>query len=312
MKFAKVETSFRDHPKAMMAGAAGIGVWLCALTYCRDHLTDGFIPEPAMMGFLGGKENARAVKNLLSAGLISKTDGGYILNNYAAKNDTKADVEAAIEATRKRVQSHRKKRVCNALQDDDVTRINQDLCNANVPPSPSLLSSLSESGESVRGGPTLVPGIVLGNALNRDGLEPTPENPDPLTAEDRYALAYAQGQTDASKAPYPPPVAPWERGAINRFTLTDGWGLGLRGQELLDAIRAWSRDYRRARDEKSQFEKGFAPTKCEEWARGANWKYVPARAKPPPKPKRDEPVQLVDPTFALRSITAAIGGGMRR
>jgi hypothetical protein len=307
MKFAKVETSFRDHPKALAAELLGLGLWLCALTYCRDHLTDGFVPEAAMMGFCGGKENKKAVKLLLSAGLIDRAPGGYFLSKYADKNDTKAQVEEAIEASRNRVRNHRMKRGGNG----DVTRFTSDLCNANVPPSPSLLSSLSERGEPERGPDPPMVAVAVGPSRN-DNVVPEASEPVPLSAEDRYAQAYAEGQRlGGGGAPYPVTTEPWERGAINRFTQTEGWGLGLRGQALIDAITAWSRDYRRAKDDKPQFEKGFAPTKATEWARSMSWKYRPPKPKPRPAPA-PEPEERVNIQFALDSITAAIGGGSRR
>lgn len=147
-----------------------------------------------------------------------------------------------------------------------------------------------------------------------DGGTPQPEpEPEPvakLKAEERYAIAYADGQKRASGAEFPAPSEPWERGAIARIIKT--YLPGLRGEELLEGIRATSAAYRRARDDHGRFESGFRPKKCLDWCASSGWKYRPAKPKPRPQPLRAEPADLVDPKQALASITAAIGGGAGR
>lgn len=276
MSHAKVETSLRDHPKALAAGPAAMGVWLAGLLYIRDHLTDGFIPREVVPGLFGGGAHVgfRSVRSLVKVGLWVEVEGGYMLAKYAEKNQTKAEVIAAFDAARERMRR---------LRSSGVVRANKRRTNAEVPISTSISIS-SQDPEGVQG----------------EAEEPSPE-----TAEGRYAEAYAQGQRDVSKAPYPAPAEPWERGALARFTQTPGWGRGLRGQELLDAIRAWSRDYRQARDERAQYERGFPPKRCEEWARGAGWRYRPPKANAAPRSPAMPPAEFVDPDEAKPLVSPA-------
>lgn len=160
--------------------------------------------------------------------------------------------------------------------------------------------------------------VCPGNAVNRNGLPPPDPEPDgeeppavvKLKAEERYAIAYAEGQARASKAEFPVPGEPWERGAI--ATIIQTYLPELKGEELLEGIRATSAAYRRARDDHGRFESGFRPKKCLDWCASSGWKYKPPSAPRRAAPKPVETTERVDPQFALDSITAAIGGGARR
>lgn len=146
------------------------------------------------------------------------------------------------------------------------------------------------------------------------GLSPSPE--DASVAEERkpamarYAEAYADGQVDASGAPFPPPTAKWDHGALARFTQTPGWGMGLRGGELLRAIYAWSRDFRRACDDRPKAHRNFSPEGCEEWARGSGWRHKPPRMpqerRSPPEPP-SEPIPRVNAAEALQDVEVLFG-----
>lgn len=152
------------------------------------------------------------------------------------------------------------------------------------------------------------------------GAEPFPpeeSSGERVTSEQRYAEAYAEGQREAVPGSvYRPPEEPWQRGAINTFTVTDGWGKGLRGDELLAAIRQVSRDYRRAmNDDPFHAKQGFPPKLCLKWAEGAEWKpRKPRRAPTLPQDGRGPPKSTTETSepvsgAQVEDLIRAIGGG---
>lgn len=44
MSYGALDDKLHSHPKTTKAGNAGVGVFCRALSYCSDHLTDGFVP----------------------------------------------------------------------------------------------------------------------------------------------------------------------------------------------------------------------------------------------------------------------------
>lgn len=64
MPWVFVDDNFADHPKIVAAGPLCAILQIRALCYANRHLTDGFIPEAAIPGLLGGFEH------------IGLTDGG--------------------------------------------------------------------------------------------------------------------------------------------------------------------------------------------------------------------------------------------
>jgi hypothetical protein len=103
VKYARIETSFRDHPRFLEAGLEAAGLWACALAFCRDHLTDGFVTEAAVMTFLGGgRPNLKVAAKLVKCGLFEKSDvdgkPGFSIVDYALNHETRAEIE---ETTRR-------------------------------------------------------------------------------------------------------------------------------------------------------------------------------------------------------------------
>jgi hypothetical protein len=144
-----------------------------------------------------------------------------------------------------------------------------------------------------------------------EASEPEPE-PEKPTSEQRYAEAYAEGQREAVPGSvYRPPAEPWQRAAINEFTITDGWGKGLRGAELLAAIRQLSRDYRRAmNDDAFHAKQGYPPKLALKWAEGAEWKprrprTAPTRPVEARSPPETGPSAILDPKAAQEAAMAA-------
>lgn len=91
MAYIQVEASVRTHRKFLRAGPAASWLWLCGIGYCQDGLTDGFIPLEAL-DYLGVKDPAALVNELVKVGLWDAIDGGWQVHDYASHNRLAADI----------------------------------------------------------------------------------------------------------------------------------------------------------------------------------------------------------------------------
>lgn len=81
-------------PKFIAAGAHAGWLWVGGLGYCKEHLTDGFIPDAVVPTLAPGvKQPAKSAEMLVSAGLWESVNGGYLMHDYHEHNPTKALVE---------------------------------------------------------------------------------------------------------------------------------------------------------------------------------------------------------------------------
>jgi hypothetical protein len=108
------------HPKIAVLSDGAFRVWIAGLSYCQNHLTDGFIPAHGVHA-LGVKVSAKAIDELLAervpgkSSLWHQVEGGYAVHDYLAWNDAASDVQIRRTNLRERVRNHRnKKRPGNA------------------------------------------------------------------------------------------------------------------------------------------------------------------------------------------------------
>jgi hypothetical protein len=115
MTWVKLDDEFYINPKVVAAGPLGISLYVCALSYCGKHLTDGFIPRrilPTLLNVEGvwdktypaGSEDdsswtlRETAGVLVELGLWEVIDGGYQVHDYLTYNPTREQVEATREA----------------------------------------------------------------------------------------------------------------------------------------------------------------------------------------------------------------------
>lgn len=67
-----------------------VGVFCVALTYCGDHLTDGFVPRRAMLYVIGA--TGEQVNALCDVGMLEAVDEGWLIHDYTEHNRTKEQV----------------------------------------------------------------------------------------------------------------------------------------------------------------------------------------------------------------------------
>lgn len=67
-----------------------VGVFCMALTYCGDHLTDGFIPRRAMLYVIGA--TGEQVNALCDVGMLEEIEEGWLIHDYTEHNRTREQV----------------------------------------------------------------------------------------------------------------------------------------------------------------------------------------------------------------------------
>jgi len=78
MSWGKVDDNLAFHPKVAMAGNEAMGLWVRAMSYSCQQLTDGFIPH-AIVTAMGGADSA---EKLVEVGLWHVVEGGYEFNDW--------------------------------------------------------------------------------------------------------------------------------------------------------------------------------------------------------------------------------------
>jgi hypothetical protein len=122
VSYVTLDTNFYRHPKVLAMGCrsdalVARGVYIAALMYARENLTDGFIPLealPQLDPLVGPAAAKKAANKLLLAGLFTRRRGrftGYYIEDYTKHQQSKNDVEQArLQAKeRKRKQREREK-----------------------------------------------------------------------------------------------------------------------------------------------------------------------------------------------------------
>jgi len=120
----RLEDDFTEHPKLVAAGPLAGWLFVCGLTYCARHLTDGDIPAPQVPRLVVG--GARLAAALVAVGLWETMPGGYRVHDYLQYQPSRAAVLAARAKTLERVQRHRyaaRNRVTEGVSNDDPVPI---------------------------------------------------------------------------------------------------------------------------------------------------------------------------------------------
>lgn len=96
-----------------------IGAFCMALTYCGDHLTDGFIPRRTMRFVIGATDEQ--LQALCDVGMLEEVEEGWIIHDYLEHNRSMEQVMHVRRKTADRVAKYR--------ETTDVTPLHRD-CNA--------------------------------------------------------------------------------------------------------------------------------------------------------------------------------------
>lgn len=119
MSWVKVDDKLHSHPKAIEAGLEAMGLWVLALSYCGDYLTDGWIPRGILLR-IGGPDAEGLARKLVDAGLWSFKNDAWLFNDYTDYNPT-----AAEEKAKRSKDLARKKQKKSAADSARIPRGNQ-------------------------------------------------------------------------------------------------------------------------------------------------------------------------------------------
>ena len=112
MAWLRVESSFPNHRKIMMAGhllgtgSMGriIGLWSVGACYSVANLTDGFVPRIVFLDARYDKKPSAVVDVMVQAGLLEAAEGGYLLHDFTQYNPSAAEVKAKMDWDARRKQ----------------------------------------------------------------------------------------------------------------------------------------------------------------------------------------------------------------
>lgn len=93
----KLAVNFPRHPKVAKAGPAAAWLAVCAMAYCREHLTDGMITAAVVPTLAAVKKPLVLADKLVQVGLWHKTEDGFKINDFLKWNPSRAEVESNRE-----------------------------------------------------------------------------------------------------------------------------------------------------------------------------------------------------------------------
>lgn len=123
MSWVQIDDQIANHPKILKAGPEAAWLWTCAIAYCQNHLTDGYVPVVAL-ATMGAFKNPRAAAERCvdarvrpeGAGLFERRGEDYAVHDYLDDNPSKAVVlarraKAAARKARERARKEAEKDV---------------------------------------------------------------------------------------------------------------------------------------------------------------------------------------------------------
>lgn len=111
-----LEDGIRHHPKILRVGAEAAWLWAAAIDYCREQLTDGFLPAAALttLGRFRGKLST-LVSVLVTEGLFEATSDGWRVHDFLEHNHSKAQVLKHRDEARQRKRASRSRQSDSAV-----------------------------------------------------------------------------------------------------------------------------------------------------------------------------------------------------
>lgn len=107
------------HPKHLRVDPAASWLWACGIGYCRDSLTDGFIPASALPLLGNFRRPADLARQLVQAALWKPVEGGWLVNDYHDMNLPKSEVRERQEQDAVRKKDERaSKRTLESIRSD--------------------------------------------------------------------------------------------------------------------------------------------------------------------------------------------------
>lgn len=191
MPWVKLDDQFIFHPKAILAGKDGRALYLTALCYSANQLTDGRIRTGVlpMVARLAEVDDAETVaEHLVDVGLFERADDGYQIHDYHKYNPTAADVKKQRAENAERQAAWRDR---NRQPDGTIAATNP----ATAPSRSSVTNTVSHSASNgpVTPLPYPVPVPVPDRKENRKTADAHASGADAPTEHQARFAALARG-----------------------------------------------------------------------------------------------------------------------
>lgn len=224
MAWFALDDGFDSHPKVRKAGNAAVGLFVRLGVHATKHLTEGHLDGDIVTAY----GTAATIRKLLTVGMLHEPGhgcprcpqpaaDGYYIHDYLDYNKSRAQIEAAREAARKRQQRGRDTARANRNSRDSAANLRSNSrqndasfasnCDENAP-----LFDDSTAGQE--------------GASRRDTHEGATGVPSPPLPSQNYDGADVEGGTTGSSAA--------ERDAFGPSPID------IDGFTITDAMRAWS------------------------------------------------------------------------
>ncbi|MFF9271105.1 hypothetical protein [Streptomyces rochei] len=224
MAWFALDDGFDSHPKVRKAGNAAVGLFVRLGVHATKHLTEGHLDGDIVTAY----GTAATIRKLLTVGMLHEPGhgcprcpqpaaDGYYIHDYLDYNKSRAQIEAAREAARKRQQRGRDTARANRNSRDSAANLRSNSrqndasfasnCDENAP-----LFDDSTAGQE--------------GASRRDTHEGATGVPSPPLPSQNYDVADVEGGTTGSSAA--------ERDAFGPSPID------IDGFTITDAMRAWS------------------------------------------------------------------------
>lgn len=145
MGWLRLDDHYDDHPKIVAAGSEAAWLDIRGMLFCARHETDGVIPS-SQLSRIGSDyapaKRARLIGQLVDAGRWTKTDDGYIVNDFLDYNPSSITKQTEREAARERMKKAREKKRSRSGEQpsEQPAKFSED--SDNPGPAPALESPL--------------------------------------------------------------------------------------------------------------------------------------------------------------------------
>ena len=217
MPWFALDDGFDTHPKVRKAGNAAVGLFVRLGVHATKHLTEGHLDGAIVRDY--GTD--ATVRKLITVGMLhafghgclrceQPAEDGYVIHDYLDYNKSRAQIEAAREAARKRQNRGRESARQNRNERDSEPNLNGN----------SRGNGASFAPNSTENAPRFEDGTAgHSDTSRRDTHEGATGVPSPPLPSHNYDVADAGGRTTGSSPVDLDRLAPID--AAN-FVLTDG------------------------------------------------------------------------------------------
>ncbi len=110
MPWVKLDDRFPSHRKIDLLSDRAFRLYVSALCWCSENLTEGFIPDENVTRIARVRSTKATAKELEGRGLWERVDGGWQIHDYLDYNPTRAAVQAERGRNAARQQEYRDKK----------------------------------------------------------------------------------------------------------------------------------------------------------------------------------------------------------